>query len=90
MPRKSPGKEPSTTAAGRPEPKRASLKRATLKEVAKAAGVSLASASYAINGTGSLGEGTRRHILEVAAGLGYRQNLAARAAPAPSASCCRT
>lgn len=79
MPRKSPGKEPGTTPHGRTEPKRASLKRATLKEVAKAAGVSLASASYAINGTGSLGEGTRRQILDVATRLGYRQNLAARA-----------
>lgn len=79
MPRKSPGRESVAAPPGRATPKRAALKRATLKEVAKAAGVSLASASYAINGTGSLGEGTRRHILEVAAGLGYRQNLAARA-----------
>jgi LacI family transcriptional regulator, galactose operon repressor len=54
-------------------------KRATLKEVAKAAGVSLASASYAVNGTGSLGEATRDHILHVADKLGYRQNLSARA-----------
>jgi LacI family transcriptional regulator len=54
-------------------------KRATLKEVAKAAGVSLASASYAVNGTGSLGESTRNHILQVAGSLGYRQNLSARA-----------
>ena len=48
--RRKPGKK---TAA-------APSKRATLKEVAKAAGVSLASASYAINGTGSLGDATRR------------------------------
>lgn len=54
-------------------------KRATLKDVAKAAGVSLASASYAVNGTGSLGEQTRSQILKVAEGLGYRQNLSARA-----------
>jgi LacI family transcriptional regulator len=67
--RRKPGKK---TAA-------APSKRATLKEVAKAAGVSLASASYAINGTGSLGDATRQHILEVAGQLGYRQNLAARA-----------
>ena len=53
--------------------------RATLKEVAKAAGVSLASASYAVNGTGSVGEETRTHILRVAQKLGYRQNLSARA-----------
>ncbi len=54
-------------------------KRATLKDVAKAAGVSLASASYAVNRTGSLGEETRAHILKVADSLGYRQNLSARA-----------
>ena len=58
---------------------RAPRKRATLKEVAKAAGVSLASASYAVNGTGSLGDSTREHVLAVAEGLGYRQNLSARA-----------
>ncbi len=54
-------------------------KRVTLKDVAKAAGVSLASASYAVNKTGSLGEDTRIHVLKVAEELGYRQNLAARA-----------
>lgn len=54
-------------------------KRATLKEVAKAANVSLASASYAVNGTGSLGDATREHILKVAEQLGYRQNMSARA-----------
>lgn len=60
-------------------PVRSPARRATLKEVAKAAGVSLASASYAVNGTGSLGEATRKHVLEVAARLGYHQNLSARA-----------
>lgn len=55
-------------------------KRATLKDVAKAAGVSLASASYAVNRTGSLGDDTRTHILKIAEELGYRQNLAAKAA----------
>src|SRR5690606_9094225 len=55
-------------------------KRITLKDVAKSAGVSLASASYAINKTGSLSEDTRVHVLKVAEELGYRQNLAARAA----------
>ncbi|WP_156843215.1 LacI family DNA-binding transcriptional regulator [Novosphingobium aquimarinum] len=54
-------------------------KRATLKDVAKAAGVSLASASYAINRTGSLGEEMRAHVLKIAEELGYRQNLSARA-----------
>lgn len=53
--------------------------RATLKEVAKEAGVSVASASYAINGTGSVGEQTREHVLAVAAKLGYRPNQNAKA-----------
>ncbi len=56
-----------------------SRKRVTLKDVATKADVSLASASYAINGTGSLGEAVRAHILAVAAELGYRQNMSARA-----------
>jgi LacI family transcriptional regulator len=60
-------------------PGRKGLKRPTLKEVARAAGVSLASASYAVNGTGSLGEATREHVLRIADKLGYRQNLNARA-----------
>jgi LacI family transcriptional regulator len=55
-------------------------KRPTLKDVAKAAGVSVASASYAVNKTGSLGQDTREYILRVAEEIGYRQNLAARAA----------
>lgn len=53
-------------------------KRATLKDVAAGAGVSLASASYAVNGTGTLGDTMRAHILKIADELGYRQNLAAR------------
>ena len=54
-------------------------KRVTLKDVAKAAGVSLASASYAVNRAGSLGEESRAHILRIADELGYRQNMSARA-----------
>jgi LacI family transcriptional regulator len=55
------------------------LKRVTLKDVARTADVSLASASYALNGTGSLGDTVRAHILKVADQLGYRRNLSARA-----------
>jgi LacI family transcriptional regulator len=54
-------------------------RRPTLKDLAREAGVSLASASYAVNGNGSVGEQTRIHILEVAQRIGYRQNVAARA-----------
>jgi len=54
-------------------------RRPTLKDVARTAGVSLASASYAVNGSGSVGEATRAHILQVAADLGYRPNTSAKA-----------
>ena len=54
-------------------------RRVTLKQVAQAAGVSLASASYAINGAGSVGEATREHVLKIAAQLGYRPNQSAKA-----------
>lgn len=72
------GRSPVPRTPGTPEA-RVAKKRATLKEVAKASGVSLASASYAVNGTGSLGDETRQHVLRVAEKLGYRQNLSARA-----------
>lgn len=51
----------------------------TLKDVAREAGVSLATASYALNGKKEVGEGTRVHVVEVARKLGYKANLAARA-----------
>lgn len=54
-------------------------RRPTLKDLAREAGVSLTSASYAVNGNGSVGEQTRAHILEVAQRIGYRLNVAARA-----------
>jgi LacI family transcriptional regulator len=53
--------------------------KVTLKEVAREAGVSLATASYALNGKSEVGEGTRAHVLEVAHRLGYQANLSARA-----------
>ncbi|MET1755819.1 LacI family DNA-binding transcriptional regulator [Novosphingobium sp. RD2P27] len=60
-------------------PNTPSNRRPTLKDLAREAGVSLASASYAVNGNGSVGEQTRAHILSVAQRIGYRQNSAARA-----------
>ena len=53
--------------------------KVTLKDVALAAGVSLATASYALNGKSEVGEGTRAHVISVARKLGYQANLAARA-----------
>ncbi len=55
------------------------MRRTTLKDLAKAAGVSVASASYAVNGTGSLGEETRARILRVAGELDYKPNQMAKA-----------
>lgn len=65
-------------AVSRSMPRSPADKRPTLKDLAREAGVSLASASYAVNGNGSVGEQTRAHILEVAQRIGYRQNVAAR------------
>lgn len=53
--------------------------KVTLKDVAREAGVSLATASYALNGKKEVGDGTRAHVVEVARKLGYQANLAARA-----------
>ncbi|MDR1283917.1 MAG: LacI family transcriptional regulator [Opitutaceae bacterium] len=49
-------------------------KQPTLREVAKVAGVSLASASYALRGHPTVSEATRRHVAAVAAQAGYRPN----------------
>lgn len=46
----------------------------TLSDVAKLAGVSLASASLALRGKPGVGESTRRRILEVAKELDYRSD----------------
>lgn len=43
----------------------------TIADIARAAEVSTATVSHALNGTGRLGDGTRRRVREVAAALGY-------------------
>ncbi|GAB4327591.1 MAG: LacI family DNA-binding transcriptional regulator [Phototrophicales bacterium] len=51
----------------------------TIKDVARAAGVSIATVSYVLNNkTGMVSETTREHVLEVAQRLGYRPNINAR------------
>lgn len=50
----------------------------TIKDVAKHARVSITSASYALNGTGSISEATRKRILEAADELNYHPNAFAR------------
>ncbi|MCX5193767.1 LacI family transcriptional regulator [Streptomyces sp. NBC_00249] len=43
----------------------------TIADIARAAEVSTATVSHALNGTGRLGEGTRRRVRDTAAALGY-------------------
>ncbi|THF80296.1 LacI family DNA-binding transcriptional regulator [Cohnella fermenti] len=51
---------------------------ATIKDVAKEAGVSIAAASLALNGKGSLSEETRSKIIEAAERLSYKPNALAK------------
>jgi DNA-binding LacI/PurR family transcriptional regulator len=50
-----------------------------IRDVASAAGVSVASASFALNGQSGVAPHTRARILQVAASLGYRANPQAQA-----------
>lgn len=54
------------------------MKRATIKEVAKQSGVSIATVSRVLNGQGGYGEETRRLIEKAMQELGYQPNTAAR------------
>ncbi|GGF71587.1 LacI family DNA-binding transcriptional regulator [Alteromonas lipolytica] len=58
----------------------------TLKDVAKAAGVSLATASYALNGKGAISKAVTERVLGVVAELGYQPNKAARSMKTGSTS----
>ena len=60
-----------------PRPRKA--KRVTVRDIADAAGVSIATVSYVLNGRGAISEGTKHRIHKVIKKLGYRQNQAARA-----------
>jgi LacI family transcriptional regulator len=51
----------------------------TLRDVARAADVSVATASRALAGSSLANHATRRHVVQVAAALGYRINTFARA-----------
>ncbi len=50
----------------------------TIRDVAKYAGFSITSASYALNGNGTISEATRKRILEAAEKLNYHPNAFAR------------
>ncbi|WP_328608176.1 LacI family transcriptional regulator [Amycolatopsis sp. NBC_00345] len=55
------------------------MKRPTIMDVARRAGVAKGTVSYALNGQPGVSEETRRRILAVAEELGWRPNPAARA-----------
>lgn len=50
----------------------------TIRDVAKRAGVSITAASYALNDTGTIGDGLRKRVLEAAEELNYHPNAFAR------------
>jgi len=50
----------------------------TIKDVAKLARVSITSTSYALNGTGTISEATRKRVLEAAEQLNFHPNAFAR------------
>ncbi|PRX97044.1 LacI family DNA-binding transcriptional regulator [Allonocardiopsis opalescens] len=55
------------------------MRRPTIVDIARAAGVSKGAVSYALNGRPGVSEPTRRRILEIAAELGWAPSSAARA-----------
>jgi DNA-binding LacI/PurR family transcriptional regulator len=52
--------------------------KVTIKDVARRAGVSIATVSYVFNESAPISEGTRTRVLKAAAKLGYRPNAIAR------------
>ncbi len=56
----------------------AGMKRITIKDIAKVAGVSYATVSRALNGSPEIGEDTRERILRLCKEMGYTTNYVAR------------
>ena len=54
------------------------MKSVTIRDVAKAAGVSVATVSYVLNNSGRVGRPTRRAVLSAVRNLDYVANLNAR------------
>ena len=69
-----------TTITGETRIPRRPRVRPSMRQVADAAGVSMATASNALNGTGRLSDETRRRVLEAARELSYLPYSSARAA----------
>ena len=61
------------------------MKRPTIADIAKRAGVSTGAVSYALNGLPGVSETTRQRILDIADEIGWRPNIAARALSASRA-----
>ncbi|MFY1633427.1 LacI family DNA-binding transcriptional regulator [Solwaraspora sp. WMMB335] len=55
------------------------MKRPTIADIARRAGVSKGAVSYALNGQPGVSEATRQRILSIAAEIGFNPNSAARA-----------
>jgi DNA-binding LacI/PurR family transcriptional regulator len=55
------------------------VKRPTITDIARRAGVSIGAVSYALNGLPGVSEETRRKILAIADDIGWRPNISARA-----------
>lgn len=53
-------------------------RRTTIKDVAREAGVSIATVSFVMNGSGSVGREMRARVLKAAEDLGYRRNQLAK------------
>lgn len=60
-------------------PRRRKANRPTLQDIATKAGVSAATVSYVLNGTGSVSQAVQKRVRETAKAVGYRVNHAARA-----------
>lgn len=61
------------------------MKNVTLKDVARAAGVSYSTVSRSLSGSPQIGRETRERILRLCDEMGYTKNYVAR-----SISCCAT
>src|SRR5689334_5762179 len=55
------------------------MRRTTIADIARAAGVSKGAVSYALNGRPGVSDATRRRILKIAAEVGWHPSSAARA-----------
>jgi DNA-binding LacI/PurR family transcriptional regulator len=62
------------------------MKRPTISDIARRAGVSKGAVSYALNGQPGVSEATRQRIVAIAAEIGFNPNSAARALSGAAAS----